>query len=90
MPKMMMSVLAGAALIGSACVAFADDTTSGGQMQNAVVVQQSHVVCHHDGEIIQSATGPVMCHMRPMGGIHFKSREWFGGVSAKAAGSNNG
>jgi len=89
MSKMMMSVLAGAALIGSASVAVADNTMSGGQMQNAVVVQPSRVVCHHDGEIIQSENGPVLCHMRPVGGLHFKSREWFGGVSAKAAGSNN-
>jgi hypothetical protein len=86
MSKMMMSVLASVALIGSASVAFADNGMSGQPtMQNASAVQPARVVCHHDGEIIQSETGPVLCHMRPVGGLHFKSRDWYGGIGAKAA-----
>jgi hypothetical protein len=91
MSKMTMSVLASVALIGSASFAFADNSMSGQPMAQPVsnVQTSGQVVCHHDGEIIQSATGPVLCHMRPVSGIHFKSREWFGAVGARAAGNNN-
>jgi hypothetical protein len=37
----------------------------------------SQVVCHHDGEIIQAPSGPVICHQKHPSGVHNMSRQWF-------------
>jgi hypothetical protein len=89
MSKLTMSVLASMALIGSASLACADSMPSNMAQPASMVQPTGRIVCHHDGEVIQSANGPVICHMRPVSGIHFKSRDWFGGISAKAAASDN-
>lgn len=90
MSKSMLSVLSVAAFALSTSLALADDMSGNQPTAQPVsnVVSTGAVVCHHDGEIIQGPNGAVMCHMRPVGGVHYKSREWFSGIGARAASMN--
>jgi hypothetical protein len=85
MSNSMTSVLAAAALIASASLAFADSQT---QAQPVSTHPAQRVVCHHDGEVVQGPNGLLVCHMRPVDGVQFKSPDWYRAISARAAGSN--
>jgi hypothetical protein len=85
---MITSALAATALLASTAFAFADDQMMTAQPVSAV--SSARVVCHHDGEIIQSQNGPVLCHLkRPVSGVQFKSSDWYRSVGVRAAATNN-
>ncbi|MGH6871873.1 MAG: hypothetical protein ACREHE_10230 [Rhizomicrobium sp.] len=37
----------------------------------------AQVDCHHDGEVLLTANGPVVCHLKHPTGARNFSREWF-------------
>jgi hypothetical protein len=88
MSKTMTSVLAAAALIASASLAFAQGAPGTTAQPVSNVQTGAHAVCQHDGDVIQGPNGLLVCHMRPQLEVHFKSSDWYRGISARAAGSN--
>jgi hypothetical protein len=75
MHKVLITVLAAAAFSASAAMA---DNMSGTAQPVSQTMTSERVACHHDGEIIQAQSGPVICHLRrPQSGLHTMSREWF-------------
>lgn len=75
MHKVVITALAAA--IFSASAAMADDMSGATAQPVSQTTASGHVVCHHDGEIIQAQSGPVICHMKhPQIGMHNMSREW--------------
>lgn len=75
MHKVVIAALAAAAFATSAAMA---DTTSMTAQPVSQTTTSDRIVCHHDGEVIQSQSGPVVCHLkRPQAGMHNMSREWF-------------
>jgi hypothetical protein len=88
MSKTIITMLSAAALAASASMAFAGDMQSDQSMQRASNVQPWKATCHHDGELVQTPNGLAICHMRPVGGVHYMSRDWFARIGARAAGSN--
>jgi hypothetical protein len=90
MSKMITGLMAASALIASTALAFADDTTTAAPtMIKASNGVEYNTVCHHDGEVVQGPNGLLVCHQRrPVSDVHFKSSDWFRGVGARAAASN--
>ncbi|HEX3675445.1 MAG TPA: hypothetical protein VHU87_14330 [Rhizomicrobium sp.] len=77
---MIRSLLGAVALVG---LSFAPAVAQGGsspvpaaQPVADAVPASGKVVCHHDGEIIQAQTGPVICHQKHTSGVTNMSREW--------------
>ncbi|HTQ13955.1 MAG TPA: hypothetical protein VMH86_08760 [Rhizomicrobium sp.] len=87
MSRLALAFLSSAALVASGSLALAQNGASApaGMAQPISTVSTT---CHHDGEVIQTPQGLMVCHLRPMSGVHFKSRDWFAGVSARAAATN--
>jgi hypothetical protein len=86
---MTVVVAAAAALIASTAFAFADESTSGSQMMKTPTGAVVDTTCHHDGEVVQGPNGLLVCHQRrPLSDVHFKSSDWFRGIGAKAAATN--
>ncbi|HEY2071583.1 MAG TPA: hypothetical protein VGG48_18630 [Rhizomicrobium sp.] len=89
---MMKFVVAASAVLLWSSAGFADDTSMPAQAAApaAASATSAQVVCHHDGEVIQSATGPVLCHMKkPQAGVHNMSREWFRDQQLRSAQMNH-
>jgi hypothetical protein len=75
MHKVVIAALAAAAFTSTA--AMADDTSMSPQPVSQTMTSD-RIVCHHDGEVIQAQSGPVICHLkRPEIGMHNMSRAWF-------------
>jgi hypothetical protein len=74
MHKVVITVLAAVAFTGTAAMA---DTSMTAQPVSQTMTSD-RIVCHHDGEVIQAQSGPVICHLkRPEIGMHNMSRAWF-------------
>ncbi len=88
MSKFTVALLSSAALVASSSFALAQNGASSpmGMAQPVSTVQTS---CHHDGDVIQTPKGLMVCHQRPLLDVHFKSRVWFAGVGARAAASDH-
>jgi hypothetical protein len=90
MHKLMTGLFAALVLTGSATFAFADEPAAPAATdQTASTAVPPKVVCHHDGEIIQALTGPVICHKRPQSRLHDMSREWFREQQLRSASMNH-
>ncbi|HTQ13956.1 MAG TPA: hypothetical protein VMH86_08765 [Rhizomicrobium sp.] len=90
-----MKLLFGLALAASAIfvtAAAAQDTPAqpatpppaADQIQAAI---QAH--CHHDGEVLLTANGPVVCHLKHPTGVTNYSREWFREQQLRSASMNH-